>query len=628
MVKFISTEIVGFGSIVSPIYYRWDKAGLNIIKGENGVGKSSILNALSWCLFKQLLKKGSSIEPWAISRDESYKGTKVTTLIDVDGKLYTIIRCKDYKGKIFGKNGGDNLYIIEGPDKELDIRNKDEKQEFIHKLLGYSFTLFKSSTLIGQKMKKLMEEDGPEKKKILEQAFDVSFISQARVVVEKRLAVDRPKLMIAKNEYDFTKIRLQDAVKQRAKLDEYILEFETKKAKRIKAAKRLAKETKQELKETAALIKDKDYEALIANKKRYIAVMKDQKSHIIDHELKESFRVLGLKDKAEVIYNELEALKDQMSNLKPTLKCESCGQLFKDADAKKKHYQKEKAKLVEAYQALKERYDEMMFDVEKQTRKYKKLKQETEQKVKSLEEEHNKVTGEIYKLVAKQSAQKILKEQMKTLNDQYKYQKGQVDIISAEKCNFNVGESDQEIHGLKKQKKKLYRVYDSLKEEVDMDEWLIKDPLSNSGLKSFIFDSMLAKLNNHLKTYTPYTKFGIEVVVDMQSANKDIRIIINKKGHKVLYEDLSGGQQQSTNIALIFALHDCVTISKPVNILILDEVFESLSKTNLELVSDIIKAKANKKTIHLITHLSDFSPSNSHITELILNKKEQTEVVK
>jgi DNA repair exonuclease SbcCD ATPase subunit len=131
---------------------------------------------------------------------------------------------------------------------------------------------------------------------------------------------------------------------------------------------------------------------------------------------------------------------------------------------------------------------------------------------------------------------------------------------------------------------------------------------------------MLELVNNSLELYSETIGFGIYFGIDMETANKDFFAIIRKKGQNIAYEDLSGGEQQLVDISIAFAIHDVVGMEKVFNLLILDEVFESLDTTNVELVSELISLKAKNKSVYLITHLRDFSSSNSSVIQ-VKNKK-------
>ena len=96
--------------------------------------------------------------------------------------------------------------------------------------------------------------------------------------------------------------------------------------------------------------------------------------------------------------------------------------------------------------------------------------------------------------------------------------------------------------------------------------------------------------------------FRISFEVDLDSVKKDFVTLIEMDGEIYDYEELSGGQQQLCNVAMAFAMNESLTASKDINIVFLDEVFESLSMDNIEIVIGLIKKTFEEKVLFLITH--------------------------
>ena len=90
MIKLQQIELEGFSSVVARTTYRLDLPGINIISGENGAGKTTILNALSWVLFGKTIKKNSTINPWPALLDEHYQGTIVILTYTKNGNYKSV----------------------------------------------------------------------------------------------------------------------------------------------------------------------------------------------------------------------------------------------------------------------------------------------------------------------------------------------------------------------------------------------------------------------------------------------------------------------------------------------------------------------------------------------------------
>jgi len=182
MIEFKEIRIEGFTSIKSEVF-RWDRLGLNIIQALNGSGKTKFISALSWVLFGKTL--GGSVEPWDSIKDEDYRGTKVEQNLMVDNDELKIIRCKDYRKNVEGAKGKNRLIVlVNGESPNEDLSDKRDNQTYIVDRIGFSFDLFKNSIIFGQKLKRLISETGPTKKKIFDEAFEVAYIPRARKIID------------------------------------------------------------------------------------------------------------------------------------------------------------------------------------------------------------------------------------------------------------------------------------------------------------------------------------------------------------------------------------------------------------------------------------------------------------
>lgn len=145
---------------------------------------------------------------------------------------------------------------------------------------------------------------------------------------------------------------------------------------------------------------------------------------------------------------------------------------------------------------------------------------------------------------------------------------------------------------------------------------MINDPLGNNGIKAYLFDSSLHLLNRTLASYSEVLGFRIEFNIDLNSTRKDFVTLIERDNHIIDYDELSGGEKQVCNLCMAFAMHEALTASKGINLAFLDEVFESLSSDNIELVINLIKHIFNGKSLFLITHHDSLPLSNTKILQV------------
>ena len=116
MIHFDYIEIEGFRSVVKPMKFNLDRVGLNLMKGPNGIGKTTVFEALVWDLYGINVKDTTigMVATWPEVRPSTWKGTRVSTYFHVDKITYCITRHLGYKGLTYEVQGEDHLMIAKG----------------------------------------------------------------------------------------------------------------------------------------------------------------------------------------------------------------------------------------------------------------------------------------------------------------------------------------------------------------------------------------------------------------------------------------------------------------------------------------------------------------------------------
>jgi DNA repair exonuclease SbcCD ATPase subunit len=175
----------GFRSLLRDVELCLDRPGLNLVKGENGTGKTTIFEALVWCLYGTNLKDTTvdKIPSWVEIRDEGWRGTMVIAEAFIDDELYSFTRSMDWQG---GHGVGKNDFKIEKTVKGKLILvsvegKKKEAQALADDLLGMDSQTFTNSILFGQRMAKLVESDNSDKRDLFEKLFETAFIKGGKI---------------------------------------------------------------------------------------------------------------------------------------------------------------------------------------------------------------------------------------------------------------------------------------------------------------------------------------------------------------------------------------------------------------------------------------------------------------
>lgn len=594
MIRFRNLKIEGFGSI-EQAELNFNDSGITMIKGDNGAGKSSLINPLVWALYGNILKSGSSIEMWEHLRTTDYKGVKVElTLLDSKDKEHTIIRCKNYSGKVNGTQGSNRLILSSSK------KNKTkEVQEDIDALLNFiPLELFTQSIIFGQKIKSLVEEKGASKKKLLEHCLNLEFLQEAldKIKVDNQ---DLEKLKIQTNG-ELVKVENQlNDVNHQLKYQDIDYQnslnlYHSKKELHEKTLKNLS--TPRDIPKDL-IKKEKDL------KERLDKIPFLQISENLNNDKNRLSKSKEVKKEVEkFIYSK----QNELNLLSKGSICEVCGV---DKSTFNKTQIDEINKILKTYQKdLKRENDNIMVlnsnisSLDSKIETYRQLENE----LKKLEYEKKS-----YLVDNSKEIKRIEKE----LSDLKEPQKPNVDSLLSKKKE------------LKTEIKKLNKLLKKYKTKEKVNNWLLKEPLSNKGLKSYIFDNYLMKqINGYISRYTNDLDFSIEFSIDHESGNKDVVVEIYKYSIPVAYEDLSGGQKQIINVITLLALHDLVMDSNRFNILVLDEIFESLDVKNIEVVLGLLEKKAVNNEVIIITHHQAFNPINAKVINTILDENGITQL--
>lgn len=554
----MNLEVIGFCSIQS-LSIILESNGIHLIKGPNGAGKSTFLNAISWCIYGKTLKNVKDVNTLPSWQPKEYKGTLVKLSFEKQGSIHQIIRCQNYSGKVEEAKGASRLiYLIDGV--QVKEKSKPKIQELIEKDLGSSFRLFKNTITFGQRLQRIAEESGPDKKALFEEAFEIGYIT-----IAKNIATQMKREAQTKYEQVHYKLKsLVDSYEEVKKSYTQIRENE-------KNYKKLFRQQVQKIENQIKL----RHEKLVSLEKKLDKNLLTKNSKKLD-QLKRELKVLN---KSELELNQKTSTYSSKKGILALV--QSTIDLMKE-----KQY-------IKAYSSLILLQGQFIA-----LEKIKESKSSLREKIESLEEicsEQNDIRedlttikGEITSLIKEKGNLRL--EKISVLSPQYKERRTKI----------------------KKELKKNQEKYELQKKTLENLNWVISDPLSNSGMKTFIFDSSLEALNDCLYSYSTTIGFNIKFTVDSQSTKRDFITIIEKDGQILQYEELSGGEQQLVNVAMAFALHSITSATLGINLLFLDELFENLDKSNIEIVMDLVKYIGNGKSIYVITHQENFSVSGAN----------------
>lgn len=619
MITFGMLHIKGFCSI-QELSFDLNRQGLNVIQAKNGRGKTTLFSALTWVLFGQTLKRKNKVNTWKHIQPDDYNGTRVSILLNKDGINYQIIRCDSFGKKVLGSKGKDRLILLQEGKERTDLRTKPETQKEINSLLGFSFDLFINSVIFGQKLKRIIQETGPRKKEVFEEAFEVVYLNEAKKVAlkkksdyDERLSNLQPLLMKFQTQKDLFFKQWVEAVKQ-----EKI--FKAQNDLDIKITRNGIKELKlklndyNQIEETTLRDKKKTVEMEI----RELEKLRGQRLEAEKRFFKLEMELANLQGQADKALSDNEKLKGVI--WQPKI-CRVCGSKI-PKEKRLLEQKKIKADIKSnklAYTAAVSKMDGVNADIRALKSIFSSM-----QNLETALESFNKQLKELEAALWQQeNNKKHLAEYSKKL----RILKTQLKAFKARKFSIDLPKLKSQYQEAKDKLKPLKADHNNLTKKLDIYNWLIKVPLSNSGIKAFIFEYMIGLVNEQLDEYSKIVGFKVNFGINMDSSKRDFFSSVIREGYEVPYEELSGGEQQLVDVIIAFAIHDTISLEKNINLIVLDECFESLDAENIEIVTEILQQKAKDKAVWLITHLEGFSSSNSKIIQLSKSKKGFTKLV-
>lgn len=620
-IRYKKIHIEGFRSVIQPLTFELDRVGLNMIKGTNGVGKSTIFNALLWCEFGVNLKK--SIEPWVELRTADYKGVRVMVERTIGDKDYLICRHQNYKGLTLGLKGESKVLIFvksvdeaEFEDKHLiDAKYKDDQQQEIINQLGMDDKTFLQSILFGQKMAGLVESSSKDTRSLLDNLFDVHFVAEAADKAKTRLSeLDADisnmdtKIQSYEHTIDKTFGLVEDLEKNRDAFEDVKkqkIERLTSEQIRIKSELKSKKADEQE----AIKLLENTEEPNFTEIKQEYNDFRDKSESLYNDKRDAERKVKSAENSINSLKHNIEVLDTEIQNVETH--CSTCGaELSKDKVKEVVQKLKDRKKTDEESLKILEKnlkdHQDYLNKITKEEEAHLSKEDEVQKRYNNYNEEHSNY------LKIKNAIAPITKR-IEELEMDLKYKSEELkEAQNNEYDNTALANAQKQLDDAKKGIKKAEKNKEEFEEERKRVYWWAKKGFGASGLKSFVFNSMLTKLNSIAQKYAEKLGFGVEFTIDMTKESKPFKMLVYKGSEVKDYEDLSGGQQQRVIVCIAFAMHELVTSSKSrVNLLIMDETITYMDNAGIEAFFSLISGIAEEKSVYLITHLELINPVNT-----------------
>ena len=535
--NFLST-----GDVPTTVFF--DRSPTTLIIGENGSGKSTILDALTFVLFGKAFR---NINKSQLVNTINEKGLLVTIEFSIGNKNFTVRR-----------GVKPNIFEVLQDGKMIDqLANNRDYQEYLEKvILKLNYKSFTQIVVLGSStFEPFMQLKQSDRRTIVEDLLDIQIFSSMNSLLKVR----------------------------NSELKTTITDNENKRELNVSKTK-LQKNYIERLTE--------DNETDVLKKQTDISTFEDQKKLAVEsfttfhNEIKELSEKLVNEDSAKKKSSDYEKVQSQIElklhNAEKELEfyennstCSTCKQVIDD------EFKKEK-----------------LIDISKKIEE----KEQGLEKI-STEIEQLKIQIEEFRNIGKQISEKnnqlaATKSKIESLDNNIDRAKKDIDDLKDKKELDN-----SELNVLQLLEKELIELQKDYEEQCDTKQLYgyAYELLRDSGIKTKIIRQYVPIINKYVNKYLNELEFLINFSID-ENFSETIR---SQYRDEFSYSSFSEGEKMRIDLALLFTWRMVAKLKNSVNtnLLILDEVFDSsLDADGTEAFLKILNSLDEKTNVFVISH--------------------------
>lgn len=558
----ISIEMKNFLSYQDQTFFF--NNGLNLINGSNGSGKTTISEAVLFCLTGKTFKGLKADD--VIKDGES--SCKVKFNFTANGKAGFIL-VKRNPNKIIFKVG---KYKPKGSLTDL--------QRNIQDWFGFDYETLTKFIIVGESERhrfSFLGSDDSEKKRLLTKLTNSE-------VVDKALEINKSKISSLESESSQLNYKI-DSIRMSIKDNREERKQNVEEIKKIKDRKGIDKSKFDKLKKQSSNYKEaylkyrKEFEKLRKDKEEYSDKIDSQIS-----EIEKELRLLqDLKDKE--LKNKMKFEVKQMS----VIKCPKCGFEINDTGKKLIEWEKEIKECSKKISGFEERIKKCNEDI-KQIKNY-------------------KSSEEYISLIKKLNFAEDKFVTNKKLFEDTEKQLLMLDVENKTKIKALRDKNDQLLMKIENKEKELLEEAKKLKIiHTDLDVCKKFNIIfGKEGFKNYLFSNKMKiieiTVNNILKETGVDIKVVLSGMTKLKSGkiNQKIDELIYIKGRKRKYSSLSKGEARRIDLAFILAFGKLISFKHNFNLRIFDEPFGGLDDKGIEAIVDMLRKYSVNKTIQLLS---------------------------
>jgi len=521
-----------------------DKNDSTLIVGENGAGKSTMLDAICYGLYGKPFRK--------VKKDQlinSVNGRDVVIEIEFRTHEHSYLIRRGIKPNLF-EIFEDGVLI----DQEAAVRDYQEMLE--KNILKLSMKSFTQIVILGSSsFVPFMQLTTNVRREVIEDLLDIRVFSSMALLLKDRVATNREEYKLNEQAIRYAQDAIKTQEKLRAEIDE---QRESKIA---------------------------DYNVSIMRNEEDIAVCKlaiEEYQTEIDTLMEQCVDYDAIVGRIHKIVSLEQNLESKKSNANKSIKfytendeCPTCAQLIEETIRKSK-------------------IDEKKSSVE-----------EIKEALTRLEDEHRKAEHRHSEIRGIQADIRRLQAETNRLQSSIESYQKEIAIWNKEIANLNKTQGTFTESAILSSKLELDKALSS-KEQILTDKEMYELAtviLRDSGIKSRIIKQYIPVINTLVNKYLAAMDFFVKFELNEQFEEK----ILSRHRDDFTYESFSEGEKMRIDLSLLFTWRAIARMknSASTNLLILDEVFDASLDANgcdefLKLIHDM-----EETNIFVISHKGD-----------------------
>jgi exonuclease SbcC len=533
-----------FGNELTEISFPEDIGELILFLGENGNGKSTISDAFDVNLFGKAKSKDGGSAKVATLANWYNNSFHTESEFENNNIEYSIIRSfQPNKFEIYEDNV---LY---------DRMGKTNKQDHFEATIGIEFKTWRNFVNISvSDFKNFLSLKAADKRELIDKLFDLNKINELLEIAKFFKKETEIEFKVIEKSIESTNYSIQKLEKSIKQSEEDLKKAEDKNEDLLRAQIEQCKEKLASLKERNNELNN----SLLPLTEKFTIHSNELASHAINYQ--------DYKSQLIQVQKEIDLYKQG--------KCPTCSANF-NSDHHIEHFKELTLKNENLKSKIKE--------IEILATELKQHKTESENKINSIKQEITTISGNAREL---QTQGKMYVEKLKEEpNNEFH------NAIQTFKTSLNELKDKENI---------LNDQIEATRRELLVLENIVK-MLGEKGIKQEFIQNLIPNVNMWLKYFlnkleSQYTaEFDENFDAHIKNMNSDVDL-----------DCLSRGEQRKVNLGVLLACLKIMRTQKYVNILFLDEVFESIDTVNIYLMLNIFKEFAQEHKIHImLVHHAD-----------------------